>query len=139
MSILTSINFRTRMKRFLALFAFLLASFSFVAAQGNGGGNNGNGYGNNNGNNNPWASINGPQWLMSWLQNGGQIPVPLALVIIHRERDWGMSNFGLTQGQMIQKYATGQLTIEFISTSPPSLTFRVRFGGVGDIIIIDDF
>jgi hypothetical protein len=46
MSVLSSTNFEMRMKRFLSILAFLLVSFAFVAAQGNGG-NNGNG---NNGN-----------------------------------------------------------------------------------------
>lgn len=135
--------------------AFLLVSFTFVAAQCNGG-NNGNGYGNNgNGNNgygngngngnsnananNPWANINAPQWLLNWLQNGGQIPLPLALIVIHEERTWGMQNFGLSQGQMLQKYLQGQLTIQFVSTAPPSLTFFMKLDGIGIITVIDQF
>ena len=129
------------------------------SGNGNGGyGNNGNGNGGygNNGNggysnppgggqangygqgNSPWANVNWPQWLISWLENGGQIPPVLAADVIWEARSWGQQNFSLSYWQMLQKYAQGSLTIEYISTSPPSLTFRVRFGGI-DVLIIDSF
>jgi hypothetical protein len=148
------------MKRYLSLMAFFLVSFTFVAAQGNGG-NNGNGNGNsgygNNGNgnggygnpinwtgngygqgNSPWANVNWPQWLINWLENGGQIPPLLAADVIWEARSWGQQNFSLSYGQMLQKYAQGHLTITYISTAPPSLTFRVTFGGLS-VVIIDSF
>jgi hypothetical protein len=124
------------MKKLVTLVLFLLLLSSFAVAQGNGGGN-----GNSNGNNGngQWGNANWPQFVITWLQNGGQVPLPLAVVVIHEARAWGMQNFGLNQGQMLQKYFQGQLTVEFVSTSPPSLTFRVRYGG-GDIIVVtDDF
>jgi hypothetical protein len=140
------------MRKILFLTVLLFFAFAFVHAQGNSG-NNGNGNGNGNpqqgwnggngnpaynGTGNPWANINAPQWLLTWLQNGGQVPMPLAVVVIHEARSWGQQNFGMNQGQMIQKYFQGQLTIEFVSTSPPSLTFRVRFGGGDVMVILDD-
>lgn len=133
------------MKKILFLAVLLFFSFAFVHAQGNSG-NNGNGNGNGNpqqgwngGNgNNPWANINAPQWLLTWLQNGGQVPMPLAVMVIHEARSWGQQNYGMNQGQMVVKYLQGLLTIEFVSTSPPSLTFRVRFGGGDIMVVIDD-
>lgn len=132
------------MKRFLSILAFSLLVVASVAAQGNGNGNNWNGNnGNGNGGNgnaygqanSPWANANWPQWLVSWLENGGQIPQILALDVIWEARAWGMQNFSLNYPQMLQKYAQGQLTLEYISTSPPSLTFRVRFGGISVVVI----
>ncbi len=117
------------MKKLLALCAFLFLAATFVAAQGNGGGN-GNGNNGLSGNNSSLA-------LAQWLQNGGQIPLPMALASIREARDWGMTNFGLSLGQMIQRYFQGSLTVTFVSTSPPSFTFRVNFGGSDIIVIID--
>jgi hypothetical protein len=107
---------------------------------GNGGyGNNGNGNGNggwgNNGN--PWAGY-WPQWVITWLENGGSVPMPLAVAVIREAREWGMQNFGLNQGQMIQKYFQGQLTVEYVPTAPPSLIFRVSYGGGIVIISLED-
>jgi hypothetical protein len=137
MSILSSTNFEMRMKRFLSILAFLLVSFAFVAAQGNGG-NNGNGNWNGNGNNGNGngSAVNAQQWLLTYLQNGNPVPTILALDIIRQARDWGMQVCGLNLGQMIQKYFQGQLTVTFMSTSPPSMTFRVSYGG-NDVLIID--
>lgn len=152
------------MKKYLGLLAFLLVSFTFVTAQGNGGnngngnggyGNNGNGGNGNSGNwnggngnggnsNNQWANFNLPQWLQTWLNNGGQIPHLLAAEVIFEARSWGQQNFGLNYGQMLQKYAQGTLTIEYIPNSPPApttpvvLAFRVRYG-IGEIVILDSF
>jgi hypothetical protein len=118
------------LKRFLFGLAFLLASMSFVAAQGNGGGNG-------SGNSYAWGN---QQSLINWLENGGSIPRPLAMRVINEAREWGMANFGLTQGQMVQKYNQGLLTIEYLYTAPPMLRFRVRLdGGLIDITITDDF
>jgi hypothetical protein len=123
------------MKKLVTLVLFLLLLSSFVVAQGNGGGNGNNGYGNNG----QWGNANWPQFVITWLQNGGQVPLPLAVAVIHEARTWGMQNFGLNQGQMIQKYFQGQLTITFVSTSPPSLTFRVAYlDGIG-IMVLQDF
>lgn len=129
---ITSSIYTQGMKKLVTLVLFLLLLSSFAAAQGNGGGN-GNGNGNNG--NSQWGNANWPQYVITWLQNGGQVPLPLAVVVIHEARAWGMQNFGLNQGQMIQKYFQGQLTVEFVSTSPPSLTFMVKFGG-GDVIVV---
>lgn len=131
---ITSSIYTQGMKKLVTLVLFLLLLSSFAAAQGNGGGN-----GNGNNANGQWGNANWPQFVITWLQNGGQVPLPLAVMVIHEARAWGMQNFGLNQGQMLQKYFQGQLTVEFVSTSPPSLTFRVRYGG-GDIIVVtDDF
>lgn len=116
------------LKRFLFGLAFLLAAMSFVAAQGNGGGNG-------SGNSYAWGN---QQSLINWLENGGSIPRPLAMRVIHEAREWGMANFGLSQGQMVQKYNQGLLTIEYLYTAPPTLTFKVSFGGGLCIIVIED-
>jgi hypothetical protein len=121
------------MKKFFVLCVFLALSATFVSAQGNGNNGNGNAWGNGQ-----WANSHWPGFVINWLQNGGQVPVPLAVMVIHEGRTWGMSNFGLSQGQMIQKYATGQLTIEFVSTSPPSLTFRISYSGSIGIVVLQD-
>lgn len=137
------------MKRLLGILAFGLLLVSSVAAQGSGGnGNNGNGYGNNanggygngNGNangqvNSPWG--NWPQWLINWLENGGQTPPLLAADVIWEARSWGQQNFGLSYGQMLQKYAQGSLTLTYISTAPPTLTFRVLYGGLSVTVVTD--
>ncbi len=154
------------MRRLLSGLAFSLFIVTSVAAQGNGNGygnggygNNGNGnggYGNNgNGNggycippsggqangfgqgNSPWANANWPQWLINWLENGGQIPPLLAMDVIWEARAWGQQNFGWSYGQLLQNYAQGTLTLEYISTAPPSLTFRLRYGGTTTVVIID--
>ncbi len=131
------------MKKILFLAVLLFFSFAFVHAQGNSG-NNGNGNGNsqqgwNGGNgNNPWANLNAPQWLLTWLQNGGQVPAPLAVMVIREARSWGQQNFGLNQGQMVVKYLQGQLTIDFLNTSPPSLTFRVSYLSGSIVVVLVD-
>jgi hypothetical protein len=147
------------MRRLLSGLAFSLFIITTVAAQGNGNGygnggygNNGNGnggYGNNgNGNggysnngygqgNSPWANVNWPQWLINWLENGGQIPPLLAADVIWEARAWGQQNFSLSYGQMLQKYAQGHLSITYLSTSPPSLTFRLIYGGLNVIVVTD--
>jgi hypothetical protein len=134
------------MKRFLSLLAFLIFTLTFVAAQGNGnnGNGNGNGWGNNgngnngNGNGNAWGNANWPNWLISWLENGGQIPPVLAHAVIWEAREWGRQNFNLNYGQMISKYVQGQLTIEYLSVAPPMLFFRVSYSGLGISVILDN-
>jgi hypothetical protein len=130
------------MKKFLALLVLLLVSFTFVAAQGNGNGNgnngNGNGCGNNgngNSNSNSAWSCYWPNWVITWLENGGNVPMPLAVAVIREARSWGQQNFGLNQGQMIVKYLQGQLTVDYVPTAPPSLIFRVSYAG-GDLIVV---
>jgi hypothetical protein len=145
------------MRRLLSSLVFGLVLVISVAAQGNGNGGNGNGgYGNNgNGNggysnppvggqangygqsNSPWVNANWPQWLINWLENGGQIPPLLAADVIWEARTWGQQNFSLSYWQMLQKYAQGQLTLEYISTTPPTLTFRVRYGNLSIMVISD--
>lgn len=124
------------MKRLLSLIAFLFLLTAMASGQGNG--NNGNAYGQGGGNSN-WSGANWPGWLQNWLQNGGQVPQPLALAAIWKARDWGWANFRLHYGQMVAKYAQGQLTVTYVSTAPPTLTFAVTYGGLGTIVIIDDF
>jgi hypothetical protein len=138
------------MRRFILSLAFSLLIVASLAAQGNGygnGGNGNNGNGNENGGygnngfgqgNSPWANANWPQGLINWLENGGQIPPLLAMDVIWEARPWGQQQFGLSYGQLLQKYAQGSLTLEYISTAPPTLTFRVRYGGGNISVIIDN-
>ncbi|MFN8395218.1 MAG: hypothetical protein U0176_11265 [Bacteroidia bacterium] len=108
----------------------LQSASSPLKAVGNSNGNNGNG--------NPWAGY-WPQPVITWLQNGGQVPMPLAVAVIREAREWGQQTFGLNQGQMIGKYLQGALTIEYIPTAPPSLIFRVgELWGRDTIVGLED-
>jgi hypothetical protein len=134
-----------RMKKFIVLLSFLFVAFSYLAAQsnGNGGGNgywNGNGNNGNGGNTGVWAGSNWPQWVINWLENGGQVPIPMAMRVTWQTRQWGQQTFGLNYGQMVQKYFQGDLTITYLPTTPPTpiLTFRVSYGGGILIINIED-
>jgi hypothetical protein len=124
------------MKKVISLLAFLFFAFTFIAAQGNGCGNGNNGNGNSYGNGNSSSAWSGywPNWIITWLENGGEVPTPLAVAVIHEARSWGQQNFGLNQGQMVAKYLQGQLTVAYVPTAPPSLIFRVSYGG-GHVII----
>ena len=125
------------MKKLLTLLVFTLAMGTFVAAQSNGG-IPFCGYGTSN--SSAWSGCNWPNWVVSWLQEGGAIPQPLAVRVIRESRAWGQA-LGLNQGQMIHQYNQGLLTIEYLATTPPPpfLMFRVVYGGVLDTIIIDNF
>jgi hypothetical protein len=74
-----------------------------------------------------------------WLENGGQGPVPMYLVTRVRlaARPWLIQTFGLSNGQIAQKWANGEITMTYLPTSPPTptLSFRVSFGG--GLIIVD--
>jgi hypothetical protein len=122
------VNSLSVMKNIVAALALVLLTACTVVAQ-----NNGNGLGNAGGN------ANWPTWVQAWVQNGGQVPHPLALRVVREARQWGQQNFGLNLGQMIQKYMIGELTVELVATSPPSLTFRVSYGGSIAIVQLEDF
>jgi hypothetical protein len=127
------------MRRLLSGLAFGLAIFTSMAAQGNGNGygnsGNGNGYGNNGygQGDGSWANVD----LITWLENGGEIPPRLAAKVIFEARAWGQQQFGLNYGQMLQKYSQGLLTIQYLSTAPPTLMFRVSYGNLSISVIID--
>jgi hypothetical protein len=123
------------MKKILALILFLLCTLTVVQAQGNG---NGNGNGNGQGNGYAWGNGGGFNGLVTWLENGGQIPQVISLAAIYKARDWGQQTFSLNYGQMIAKYAQGQLTVIYLSVSPPTLVFRVRYGGIHIDVLIDN-
>lgn len=125
------------MKKILALVLFLLCTLTAIHAQGNGNGN-GNGQGNGNGNGYAWGSGGGFNGLVTWLENGGQVPQVVSLAAIYKARNWGQQNFSLNYGQMVAKYVQGQLTVTYLSVSPPTLVFRVRMGGLGIDVILDD-
>lgn len=124
------------MKKILALVSFLLIAFTAIHAQGNGNGN-GNAYGQGNGNGWAWGNGGGFNALVTYLENGGQVPQVVSLAAIYKARDWGQQTFGLNFGQMVAKYAQGQLTVSYVSVAPPSLVFRVSYGGFGIIVILD--
>jgi hypothetical protein len=125
------------MKKILALILFLFIAVTVVQAQGNGGGN-GNGQGNGQGNVWAWGNGGGFNALVTYLENGGQVPQVISLAAIYKAREWGQQNFSLNYGQMVAKYSQGQLTVTYLSVSPPVLLFRVRYGGFGIIVILDD-
>jgi hypothetical protein len=128
------------MKKIVALVLFLLCTLTVVQAQGNGNGNgNSQGNGQGNGNNYGWAWGNGGglNALVTYLENGGQVPQVISLAAIYKARDWGQQTFSLNYGQMLAKYAQGQLTVIYLSVSPPMLVFRVRYGGIHIDVLID--
>jgi hypothetical protein len=129
------------MKKILALVLFLLCTLTVVQAQGNGNGNgNSQGNGQGNGNNSGWAWGNGGGFnaLVTYLENGGQVPQVISLAAIYKARDWGQQTSGLNYGQMVVKYAQGQLTVTYLSVAPPSLVFRVFYGGGSIQVILDN-
>ncbi len=131
------------MKKILALILFLFMAVTVVQAQGNGGGNgngqgNGQGNGNNIGNGWAWGNGGGLNALVTYLENGGQVPQVISLAAIYKARDWGQQTFGLNYGQMVVKYAQGQLTVTYLSVAPPSLVFRVFYGGGSIQVILDN-
>ncbi|MFN8394218.1 MAG: hypothetical protein U0176_06025 [Bacteroidia bacterium] len=127
------------MKKILLLFSFLMLAFTAVQAQGNGNGNAyGQGSGNNSGNGWAWGNGGGFNALVTYLENGGQVPHVVALAAIYKAREWGQQNFGLNYGQMVAKYAQGQLTVTYVSVAPPMLVFRVRYGGGNIDVILDN-
>lgn len=75
--------------------------------------------------------------LVIWLENSGQVPQIVSLAAIKKASDWGQQTFGLSYGQMVSKYAQGQLTVSYVSVAPPSLVFRVNYGGFGITVILD--
>ena len=117
------------MKKYIVVLSFLLFSVSWVAAQ-----NNGNDNGHGCGSGNSW-----PAWVQSCLNASTPVPMPVCLKVVRDCRQWGQQNFGLNLGQMFQKYFQGEMTVDLIQTAPPSLTFRVSYGGIGITIILDDF
>jgi hypothetical protein len=129
------------MKKLLVLFSFFLLAITAIHAQGNGNGN-GNPFGqanaNNNGNAWAWGNGGGFNALVTYLENGGQVPQFVSLAAIYKARDWGQQNFGLNYGQMVAKYVQGQLTVTYVSVAPPSLVFRVSYGGFGITVILDN-
>lgn len=62
------------------------------------------------------------------------IPQNLVVKILQEARDY----FGMSLGQMIQAYRSGDCTIQWMQTNPPSMTFRVTYGGNHINIIIED-
>lgn len=129
------------MKKILVLFSFFLIAFAAIHAQGNGNGN-GNAYGQGNGNNNgngwAWGNAGGFNALVTYLENGGQVPQLISLAAIFKAREWGQQTFGLNYGQMVAKYVQGQLTVTYLSVAPPMLVFRVRYGGIHIDVILDN-
>ncbi len=116
------------MKKYIVVLSFLLFSVSWVAAQ-----NNGNGNGHGCGNGNSW-----PSWVQSCLNSSTPVPMPVCIKVVRECRQWGQQNFGLNLGQMIQKYFQGEMTVELIQTAPPTLTFRVIYGGGAVVVILDN-
>jgi hypothetical protein len=140
------------MKKCIALLSILLLAVSWVAAQNTGNGSsgcntpggaqsNGNGpQGNSQNQASPYQ--NWPLPVRIWLDNGAQAAIPPLLIVRVRiaARPWLQQTFGLSMGQIIQKYNNGEITVVYLPTSPPSavLSFRVSYGGGLIIIEIDD-
>ncbi len=135
------------MKKCIALLSFLLLGLSWVAAQNTGNGGSGNGCNQGNGpqvygQNQASPYQNWPLPVRIWLDNGAQGAVPSLLMARVRiaARPWLQQTFGLSMGQIIQKYNNGEITVVYLPTSPPSavLSFRVTYEGGAIIISIED-
>lgn len=140
------------MKKLVSLLAFTILVYTSVAAQSNGGGH-GSGHGNGHqgsgsggsgsghqgsqSSNSPWAGMNIPNSWKHWLESGGNMPGDMRDAILTKASVWGMQNFGLTVNQLKQRYNQGTLTITYVATAPPTLTFQVSFGGGLTIVIIE--
>jgi hypothetical protein len=80
-----------------------------------------------------------PDWLQTWLDQGGPMPAQLVADVIHEAADWGLETLHLTESEMLEKYATGEIKIEFDPTALPVLSFRVSAGNTGMIVILDNY
>jgi hypothetical protein len=81
-----------------------------------------------------------PDWLQYWIDNGGPMPAQLVADVIHEAADWGLQTLHLTESEMLARYATGEIKIEFDPNALPILSFRVSAGGGDGIaVILDNF
>ena len=130
------------MKKLLPLLGLLLLSYSFCAAQGGGGnggsgsGGSGSGYHGGNGHG-PNANNNAMQQLKAQLANGMAIPPWLNQRVLLKTFQT-TTHFGLSLQSLRNQFNAGNLTVTYVQTSPPSLTFRVRYNGVDIMVVIDD-
>jgi hypothetical protein len=134
-------------KKLLGLLFFVLLTVGSVLAQGNGNGGSGSGSGNQgHGVSNSQAQTspfqNWPLPVRLWLEIGGQgqIPVVLQVRVRLEARPWLQQAFGLSNGQIVQKWLNGEITVTYVPTVPPSptLTFRVEYGGGLILVEIGD-
>ena len=85
------------------------------------------------------AQNNGNPIYPAWVTTG-QIPQNVAVHLVQEVRPMLQQAFGLSLGQLIQRYNNGQLTIVIETTSPPTVVvFRVSYGGISIEIIDDSF
>jgi hypothetical protein len=135
----------TMVKNLLGLLLIVLLTVGVVVAQGNGGsgsgnGNHGHGLSGTQAQTSPYQ--NWPMPVRVWLDGGGQGQIPMLLVARVRlaARPWLMQTFGLSNGQIMQKWANGEIVMTYLPTSPPTPTlfFRVSLGGGLIIIEIGD-
>jgi hypothetical protein len=134
------------MKNLVLFLGILIAASTIAVAQNGCGGSgsgassgSGSGSGSGHGYHGHHNNRQMPAWVQSCLNGTASLPQNICVRVIRECRQWGQQNFGLNQGQMIQKFNQGLLTVELIQTNPPSLTFRVTYGGIGTIEIIDNF
>lgn len=81
-----------------------------------------------------------PEWLTDWLDQGGPMPDQLVADVIHEAAGWGAAVHGLSEQDMLEKYATGELKIVFDPSQLPDLTFQVTYGGgLGIAVILDNY
>ena len=135
------------MKNLFAVLVLVLLTGTTCWAQGHGGSGSGSGSGGSgsghhgSGGHGSAAQPHWPAPVQSWLDNGAQGPIPQVLLNRVRQdaKPWLMQTFGLTNGQIQQRYNNGQITITYIATAPPTpvLSFRVAYGGLTIIIIMD--
>jgi hypothetical protein len=80
-----------------------------------------------------------PDWLQTWVDNGGPMPDALVSAVIHQAAGWGMQTLHLTEAEMLAKYATGEIKIAFDPAALPALSFRVSAGNVLITTILDNY
>lgn len=126
-------------KKLLGLLFLIFLTVGSAQAQGNG-----NGQGNTSGSTQAQQSTfqNWPPQVRLWLENGGQGQMPMLLQVRIRleARPWLQQAFGLSNGQIVQKWLNGEITVTYLPTAPPSptLTFRVEYGGGMILVVIGD-
>ena len=73
------------------------------------------------------------------MHSSNQVTDAIAAAAIHEAAEWGMSNFGMTEAQMLQKYAAGTLKINMVSVAGTTTSVKLTYDGIGISVILDDY
>lgn len=73
------------------------------------------------------------------VSSSDQVTDAIAAAAIHAAAECGMSNFGMTEAQMLQKYAAGTLKVDLVGVSGTVLTLKVSCGGTLITVTTDNY